>query len=158
MKTISVTLVGTGAALFLLGLQDLPVPNGVGVYVNAAPDAPAVDAAWSPETDQELIEQYCVRCHNERRLRGNLTLEGFDASAPHLAGDIAEKMIVKLRAGMMPPPGVSRPAGDSLQALAASLEGRIDDVAARVWGSTEQAAKAVRLRLPNSISGLQLVC
>ena len=30
-----------------------------------------------------VVNQYCVRCHNERRMRGNLTLTGFDvASAP----------------------------------------------------------------------------
>jgi hypothetical protein len=86
---------------------------------------------WSPETDNAVIEEYCVRCHNERRLRGNLSLEDFDADAPHLSAAVAEKMIVKLRAGMMPPPGVSRPAGDTLRSLVESLEGRIDEVAAR---------------------------
>ena len=40
-------------------------------------------------------------------------------------------MIVKLRAGMMPPPGVARPAGDSLTMLAEALEERIDEAAAR---------------------------
>ncbi|NIT88885.1 MAG: DUF1587 domain-containing protein, partial [Gemmatimonadetes bacterium] len=39
-------------------------------------------------------------------------------------------MIVKLRAGMMPPPGVSRPAGDTLRMLVEALESRIDEVAA----------------------------
>ena len=41
-----------------------------------------------------------------------------------------EKMIVKLRAGMMPPPGAARPGGDSLQALVQRLETRIDEAAA----------------------------
>jgi hypothetical protein len=84
-----------------------------------------------PEADNAVIQEYCVRCHNERRLRGNLSLEGFDAATPEQQAEIAEKMIVKLRAGMMPPPGTDRPAGDTLGTLVADLEQRIDRSAAR---------------------------
>ena len=31
-------------------------------------------------TDNEIIEEYCVRCHNERRLLGNMSLEEYDAA------------------------------------------------------------------------------
>ena len=131
MKTISITLLSAGAAVLLLGGQDVDLTPLA--YSMSTPDAESVmeSAVWTPQTDQELIDEYCVRCHSDRRLRGNLSLETFDASAPHMQGEVAEKMIVKLRAGMMPPPGVSRPAGDSLQALAASLEERVDQVAER---------------------------
>jgi hypothetical protein len=79
--------------------------------------------------DNEVIQQYCVRCHNDRRLRGNMSLEAFDAASPSRDRELAEKVIVKLRAGMMPPPGVTRPAGDTLVALVTSLETRIDAAA-----------------------------
>ena len=39
----------------------------------------------STETDidhTEVVGQYCVRCHNDRRMTGNMSLEQFDASAP----------------------------------------------------------------------------
>jgi hypothetical protein len=81
-------------------------------------------------TLSDVVEEYCVRCHNERRLRGNLSLEGFDPSAAHLSADVAEKMIVKLRTGMMPPPGAGRPAGDTLTTLVETLETVIDAAAA----------------------------
>jgi hypothetical protein len=84
----------------------------------------------SAASDQQTIEQYCVRCHSDRRLQGNLSLEDFDAAAPHEQAQVAEKLIVKLRTGMMPPPGANRPAGDTLQALVESIERRIDAVAA----------------------------
>ena len=45
-------------------------------------------------------------------------------------GDVAEKMIAKLRAGMMPPPGEPRPAGDTLDALVETLETQLDASAA----------------------------
>ena len=130
MKTISVTLVGAGTILLLFGAQDVSLTSLSRSYV-APVESLDERVAWTPQTDQELIEDYCVRCHSDRRLRGNLSLETVDAAAPHVQGVGAEKMILKLRAGMMPPPGVSRPAGDSLMALAASLEQRVDDVAAR---------------------------
>ena len=76
--------------------------------------------------DQAVIEEYCVRCHSERRLRGNLSLETFDVSRPESLPAIAEAMIVKLRAGMMPPPGAARPQESALVQLAAGLEARMD--------------------------------
>ncbi len=79
--------------------------------------------------DDALIQQYCVRCHSDRRLRGNLSLEDFTVDAAPDRGEVAEKMIRKLRAGMMPPPGARRPEGDSLQALMVALEQRMDRAA-----------------------------
>ncbi len=78
----------------------------------------------------EVLEQYCVRCHSERRLTGNLSLEGFDVEAAHQQAEIAEKMILKLRAGMMPPPGQRRPSPDTLLQLVETLEAVVDEAAA----------------------------
>ena len=80
-----------------------------------------------PDTPDEMIEEYCVRCHNERRLRGNLSLESFTLGEAPTDGATAEKMIRKLRAGMMPPSGSRQPGGDSLAVLATALETRMDE-------------------------------
>jgi hypothetical protein len=73
-----------------------------------------------------VVQRVCVICHNDRLLTGNLSLAAFDvAKAPERA-ETAEKMIRKLRAGMMPPPGLPRPGGDTLALLAAELESRLD--------------------------------
>jgi len=143
MKMLTTTLAAAGALLVSVGgsIGDSvgsnrgvsPTSFGVASGVSATARSgvltrgPASDAT----TDSALIDEYCVRCHNERRLRGNLSLEDFDASSPHERAAITEKMIVKLRAGMMPPPGASRPAGDSLTSLVERLEARIDEAAAR---------------------------
>src|SRR5690606_5649974 len=50
--------------------------------------------------------------------------------APAMAPELAEKLVVKLRAEMMPPPGARRPGGDSLTALVEAVEARLDSVAA----------------------------
>ena len=86
--------------------------------------------ASSNPTDNEIIEEYCVRCHNERRLLGNMSLEEYDAANAPANGELTEKMIRKLRAGLMPPPGNSRPDDETLLALVESLEGQMDRAAA----------------------------
>ena len=77
-----------------------------------------------------IVQEYCVSCHNERRLRGNLSLESFTLDTAEETGDVAEAMIRKLRADMMPPPGARRPSGDSLLVLVESLEAHMDEAAA----------------------------
>ncbi|HBE00323.1 MAG TPA: hypothetical protein DC060_19285 [Gemmatimonadetes bacterium] len=106
------------------------------LMVTLAPDAgPGSSAAYaigatSSEDSDAVVQAYCVRCHNDRMLRGNLSLEGFTLDTAEETGDIAEMMIRKLRAGMMPPPGARRPPGDSLLVLVESLEAHMDEAAA----------------------------
>jgi hypothetical protein len=125
MKTLSVTLAALGSLLMYVGA---PASHLVSVPETTATVEATTHSA--EVTDNELIVEYCVRCHSDRRLRGNLSLEGFDAASPHERAEVAEKMIVKLRAGMMPPPGVARPAGDSLTMLVENLESRVDEASA----------------------------
>ena len=77
----------------------------------------------------EIVEEYCVRCHSERRRRGDLVLEGFDVAAAGQMRPTVEKMIRKLRAGMMPPRGVRRPEAEVLAAMAQELEAEMDRLA-----------------------------
>src|SRR5690349_12614333 len=101
--------------------------------------APAVAVAHTPTsiTDSQtaLVKQYCATCHNDRNKNnaGGLTLQTFDAAkVGHDAqvAEVAEKMIRKLRSGMMPPPNARRPEGAVLASFAASMESRLDQAAA----------------------------
>jgi len=74
----------------------------------------------------EVVQQYCVRCHNDQALRGNLSLQTFQVGEVADRAETGEKMINKLRAGMMPPPGARRPSSDTLLALVETLEEIID--------------------------------
>ncbi|MDX1395252.1 MAG: DUF1592 domain-containing protein [Gemmatimonadota bacterium] len=85
-----------------------------------------LDDAFDPN---DVVETVCVRCHNDDRLRGNLSLEGFDVERADERADVAEKMVRKLRAGMMPPPGTRAPGGDTLLALVERLEAVLDEAA-----------------------------
>ena len=54
---------------------------------------------------RKLIDRYCIECHSVKDHAGDLTLEGADLAQVARDPQMWEKMIRKLRAGMMPPPG-----------------------------------------------------
>ena len=72
----------------------------------------------------------CAGCHSEKGKAGQLSLAAFDSTKAADNAAVAEKMIRKLRAGMMPPPGARRPDEAALATLAETLEARIDARAA----------------------------
>ena len=101
-----------------------------GASVMADGQAPPAAAAAGSDAQTALVRQYCAGCHSERGKAGGLSLATFDVAAAASHAEVAEHMILKLRAGMMPPPGARRPDAPALLALAASLEHRDDTAAA----------------------------
>jgi hypothetical protein len=79
--------------------------------------------------DQVIVDQYCAACHNDRAMTGNLSLESVTADRPEDDAETWEKVIRKLRGGLMPPSGAPRPEGDALETLRRSLESGIDRAA-----------------------------
>ncbi|MEI6740792.1 MAG: DUF1592 domain-containing protein [Gemmatimonadaceae bacterium] len=73
-----------------------------------------------------VVKSYCGSCHSATQKRGNLSLAGYSVDSAVASLDVTEKMIRKLRAQMMPPPGSRRPTGDTLLALVEALEGIVD--------------------------------
>src|SRR5688572_1781269 len=93
----------------------------------AQPGGPAPGAA--PITSQRaLIDQYCVGCHSERMRAGGLVLAGVNLDAVDQNAEVAEKVIRKLRGGLMPPAGSKRPDSQSVAAFVSWLEKEIDTV------------------------------
>jgi cytochrome c551/c552 len=91
---------------------------------------PAAVPAASPDAQAALVNQYCVGCHNDRVKSGGMSLQPLDVHHIDHQAPLAEKMIRKLRAGLMPPAGAQRPDANTLKTLAASLETAIDQAAA----------------------------
>src|SRR5437588_1330307 len=85
----------------------------------------------SVESQKALVSQYCAGCHNEKLKSGGFNFADLDIAHPELKAEQAEKVIRKLRAGMMPPPNARRPDATNLKAFATSLEARIDAVASK---------------------------
>jgi cytochrome c551/c552 len=86
-----------------------------------------------------LIDKYCTECHNSNDYAGGLDLQDVSAHTVADTPEIGEKLIKRLRAGMMPPAGKERPQYDVVQKLAQSLEQSID---------LRAAAKGVHLPAP----------
>ena len=63
----------------------------------------------SPAAQTAVVNQYCVTCHNQRLKTGGLALDAPDLTDVAAHADVWEKVIRKVRAGMMPPAGMPRP-------------------------------------------------
>ena len=84
--------------------------------------------ATSPE--RALVNKYCVTCHNQKAKTAGLTLDTLDLADPSAGAEVWEKVIRKVRGGLMPPVGMPRPEKAALTGLASYLETSIDRAAA----------------------------
>ena len=101
-------------------------------------------AAARPQLPQRaLINQYCLGCHNDKAKIGGLSLNDFNPDAAGQHAEVAEKVIRKLRGGLMPPAGVRRPDGKAAAEFVSFLETKIDA------GTTVAAPGRVPLRRLN---------
>jgi mono/diheme cytochrome c family protein len=93
----------------------------------AGPRRVSVDTpATAPAQTRALLNQYCVTCHNEKLRTGGLALDKMDVANVAERADIWEKVVQKLRAGVMPPSGRPRPDKATNDALAAWFETELD--------------------------------
>jgi hypothetical protein len=82
-----------------------------------------------PANAQAMLTQYCVTCHNQTARAGSLALDKLDLARVGSDAHTWEKVVRKIRSGMMPPSGARRPERSALDALAADLETRLDRAA-----------------------------
>jgi hypothetical protein len=82
--------------------------------------------AWSATDVPAQMETYCTSCHNAEDWAGSLDLTGLDATRVATDAGSWEKVVRKLRAGMMPPPGKPRPSPNETTALVEKLESTLD--------------------------------
>ena len=80
-------------------------------------------------TQAAVLNTYCVTCHNEKARTGGFSLEHADLTNIPKDAETWEKVIRKVRVGMMPPPGVPRPDKPALDAFAAFFETSLDRAA-----------------------------
>jgi len=134
MKLLPVAAVWLAALAAASAQSGGPAPSTgsatAGPAATTAPRVPAParvgTAAPLPPADAGLVKQYCATCHNERTKVAGLVLD--PAGLDHVGTDpeIWEKVVRKIRTGMMPPSGMPRPERTLLDAFAAGLEARLD--------------------------------
>ncbi len=84
----------------------------------------------TPQTEKAVLDQYCVTCHDDQTKTANFSLENADLASAGDHPEIWEKVIRKLRAGMMPPAGMPRPPQAAYDGLRDWLESEMDRKAA----------------------------
>ena len=80
--------------------------------------------------DRSFLNQYCVSCHNERTKVAGLMLDKLDIDHVNENAETWEKVVRKLRTGMMPPSGARRPERFVIDSFTANLETALDRAAA----------------------------
>src|SRR6476661_6607838 len=87
---------------------------------------PAAPVASQQPLDPALLKSYCVTCHNDRLKTAGLALD--TVSLDDIAGnaEVLEKVVLKLKTGLMPPAGAPRPDRAVLDGFAAALETHLD--------------------------------
>jgi hypothetical protein len=86
-------------------------------------------ATPSPEQQFAMLDAYCTECHNSAELAGGLSLDGVDQTDFHAQAEVWEKVVRKLRGGLMPPPGGPRPEAERIAQFVSFMEASIDSAA-----------------------------
>ena len=119
--------------------QRAPQPSSIPLvssHQSTSPQTPAapktqtaaVAAAAAPDL-AKIVPTYCINCHNDDLKRGDLSFVKFDLARAGENQEVVEKMIRKLQAGMMPPPGSRRPTPEIYAAFIATLETKMNAAA-----------------------------
>ncbi|PWU00094.1 MAG: hypothetical protein C5B51_25920 [Terriglobia bacterium] len=89
-----------------------------------------IPAGFGASPYREVVEKYCVTCHNQRLKTGGLALDALSLDEVPAHAEPWEKVVKRLRTGSMPPPGVRRPDAATYDAMASWLESQLDQAAA----------------------------
>jgi len=109
--------------------------GAIATLLAASPSArqPAAAPANAPaDAPRAMLDKYCVGCHNQRVRTAGIALDTLDAAHPGSNPDAWERVVAKLRAGSMPPPGRPRPDTATYRTVAGWLEGELD----RAWAAS----------------------
>jgi len=135
MRTVIASVAVVAAALSSTAGRDAATGGapaaGSARHPLTGPAARAVPARRLPAPTEmtPVVKRYCGGCHNARTLKGNLSLDSYAVESASDRLETSEKMIRKMRADIMPPPGSRRPAGDTLELLVETMENVIDKAA-----------------------------
>ena len=142
-------VMGRVVALGLVVWVCVAATSAVGAVDQSAAAPQAERAAATPQ--RAVLDRYCVTCHNARLKTANLALDTLDLSA--VGGHAAEweKVVRKLRGGLMPPAGRPRPDQATQDGLITWLETELDAAAAA--HPNPGASVPIPLAPPTSLSG-----
>ena len=145
---VSSLLLSGGVAAAVMGALAAPPPS--------APRPVAAQDPFTASDVREVVDTYCVACHNDVSRTGGLSLEPVDFTNPGAHAEPLEAMIKKLQARMMPPADMPRPNLAVYDSVTAWLEAELD----RVWAESPDPGRLTpvhrmnRLEYNNAINDL----
>jgi hypothetical protein len=151
MRTLCTLIVASlGATIFISGHE-------ISAAARQQTSVATPDARQAPSA-RTVLNRYCVSCHNER-MKANyagLALDSADVSKIADRPEVWEKVVRKLRAGLMPPAGRPRPDAPAQDELVAWLETELDRAAAAAPnpGRTEPFHRVNRAEYRNVVRDL----
>src|SRR5687767_796198 len=113
-----------GKRLFILALSLWIISSA-----RPVPEAATVQSAPAASY-RTIVNQYCVTCHSETLRTGGLSLETMDFNNIGAGAEVWEKVVKKMRSGMMPPQGKPKPDEATRSAMVSWLESGLDRAAA----------------------------
>ena len=125
----------------------------VGVFTGSPAKAQESGAA-----QLATMQQYCQGCHNDRAKVDGLSFQGMTAASVAKDPKLFEKVVVKLRGRVMPPPGAKQPDGKAVDSLVAWLEDSLDKVPSEARVSDQVVLHRMnRKEYENAVRDLLLV-
>lgn len=154
-RVVTIGLAGLALIVFL-GFQARPSAQQTAPQVEVAQSSSPASAVSPVSSHRRMIDRYCVTCHNQRLVTAGLTLDDADVANPGEGPEIWEKVVRKLRTGMMPPPNMPQPSMEDRRALLSWLETPLDTTAAAKPnpGRTETLRRLNRTEYQNAIRDL----
>ena len=129
----AVRMVAAGVACLVTGVfsaagQAAAEPAGTS-RAAGAPQAGAQAAVDLTAEPRRMFRRYCIGCHNDRLRTADLSIAALDLETLSDDAETWEKVVTRLRAGSMPPPGRPRPDEATYRNVAGWLETELD----RAW-------------------------
>lgn len=132
MNQSAKTLVILGALLAGAALHAAETPRGgVPAKPNAAPAAKA-ETADLATLARPFLQAHCIRCHGPEQAKAGLRVDRIGANLSEAATLRQwQKIVARVHAGEMPPPGQPRPKPEETAAFLKQLTPRLDEAAAK---------------------------
>jgi hypothetical protein len=102
-----------------------------GIVATRAAEPGKAPASESTAVVGAVVSEYCAGCHNDRTKSGGLSLAAVDTGNVPAAPEVWEKVIRKVRTGMMPPIGAKHPDAQTRATFVTTLADTLDRAAAR---------------------------
>jgi hypothetical protein len=126
---IAAVVTGLLAVVVCVGIAGSPAPQATVAPVRRPVEPRAPQPAIAAPSPNDTLKTFCVGCHNDNVRRGELSLASFDVAKAADHADVAEKIVRKLRTGLMPPREAGRkPDAATRTALVTALETTLDAV------------------------------